>query len=193
MVIFDIEKKEVSKISGIEKDAILCAVSCFYLGGHMEYPVELGFLKKALPGQDGYLGATNDFIIFVKPAVLGKKWFFKIPFNRIDVQDVKIEFKEIHTLHGTVAALYATGGIGLGKQNVIKIPFIDDNGVEQEPQFAIKKMKDFGVFVNKKLNELRKKANNEDKKDPLQILKTRYAKGEISKTEFEKMKKILSD
>ena len=95
----------------------------------------------------------------------------------------------------------------MGKAHQVVIPYVDENGIPQEPRFGV------SSFGGKKIRELSSKLYElvvQTKKtgqksqgisqrnmgpqyegDPLNILKIRYAKGEISKDEYEQMKKDL--
>jgi len=53
-------------------------------------------------------------------------------------------------------------------------------------------------YIREKISEVKTKKENNSQQtttndDPLKILKTRYAKGEITKEEYEEMKESLTD
>ena len=149
-------KKIISKETDIKKSDILGTVFCTYLGGHLEHPAKLGFGSYAKNGEIGHLCITNDFIIFVNISFGKIKHYFKIPIKKIYVKSIKTGLKDIGTMTSNFISIYTFGGLGLGKQNVIDLPFIDGRGVKQEPSFAVKKMGNFGEILNEKLSKLSK-------------------------------------
>ena len=174
-----IEKKEISEAVNIKPDDLLFAESGSYYGGHLEHSIEK-FV-------DGYIGITKNSIIFVNIAIRKKnKWFIKIPFDKIIVNEIKEKMEDIYSTKETIASIYAFGGLGMkGKQNIITIPYIDKNGIKQEPKFSVKKKhrEKFSTIFYERLTKLAKKIKTKKvpEEDPLKILKLRYAKGEISK------------
>ena len=103
-----------------------------------------------------------------------------------------------------------------GKAHHIAIPYIDENGIPQAPRFGIssfrgKAIREWAVKLYQQVvNEKREsakfssKADNNVKQplnqepvsspnidDPLKILKIRFAKGEITKEQYEEMRKML--
>jgi len=179
-----VEKEEISKIANVKPEDVLFAESGSYYGGHLKHSVEK-FV-------DGYIGITKDSIIFVSIAFLKRnKWFIRIPFDKILVSEIKERMEDIYSTKETIAGIYAIGGLGMkGKQNIITIPYIDENGVKQEPKFSVKKKyrKNFSKIFYERLTKLAKKIETKkvSEKDPLKILKLRYAKGEISKKNMKK-------
>ncbi|MEK0360739.1 MAG: SHOCT domain-containing protein, partial [Nitrosopumilus sp.] len=81
------------------------------------------------------------------------------------------------------------------------IPYIDRNAVLQKPEFEfggiIKKTAKWAEEIYRRLlplqdnktSSVKEKSKIQDLEDPIQILKIRYAKGEITKEEFEEIKK----
>jgi hypothetical protein len=184
-----VEKKEISEVASIKSDELLFAESGSYYGGHLEHSVEK-FVN-------GYLGITADSLFFVNIAILRKnKWFIRIPFRQVILNEVKEKMEDIYSTKETIAGIYALGGLGMkDKQNIITIPHVDENGVKHESKFSVSKKhrEKFSKLLYERLSKLAKRTeiSGKGEEDPLQILKIRYAKGEISKKEYEEMKKEL--
>jgi uncharacterized membrane protein len=90
------------------------------------------------------------------------------------------------------------------------VPYIDENGIPQEPRFGVVSLsgraikewaaKLYEVVVEvknqqKTSEEVTEDSIKHDTKvnniDPIQVLKVRLAKGEITKEEFEELRKML--
>jgi len=90
-----------------------------------------------------------------------------------------------------------------GKIHHIIVPYIDENGILQEPRFGASsiggkvirelsaKLYELIVKAKKDTFPSIKQKENTKSEDPLQILKIRLVKGEITREEFEEMKKML--
>jgi hypothetical protein len=91
-----------------------------------------------------------------------------------------------------------------GKAHHIAIPYIDENGIPQAPRFGIssfrgKAIREWAVklyqqVVNEKRESakfLSKAVSSSNFDDPLKVLKLRFAKGEITKEQYEEMRKLL--
>jgi hypothetical protein len=83
------------------------------------------------------------------------------------------------------------------KNQFVLIEYIDQVGMKQTPLFdSNNKTKDrlmktlYEKIKKNKGQKMKKSTTNED---PVKVLKLRYAKGEISKEEYEEMKKTLED
>ena len=94
-----------------------------------------------------------------------------------------------------------------GKKHRLLVPYIDENGILQEPEFGISSFK--GKTIRKWAAELyklmvkRKQTMDEDlgihgtHQDekayfkPIDILKVRLAKGEITRAEYEELRKVI--
>jgi hypothetical protein len=98
-----------------------------------------------------------------------------------------------------------------GKAHHIAIPYIDENGIQQAPRFGIssfrgKAIREWAVKLYQQVvNEKRESAKFLAKPEtlnqepvlstnidgPLKVLKLRFAKGEITKEQYEEMRKML--
>jgi len=203
-------------VCGAEKFGyvIITAFNGQYHGGHKAF-VAGGYAGKY---EMGRMSLTEKFFIFTKydknPV---KRIEIIIPLNTVQMEDWGIE-EESRRKSVSGAGLATGTGFGVagigggsihdeGKAHHIVIPFIDENGVPQKPRFGISSIggkairewseKVYEQIVKVKKNELttvqEKTESLESTKndDPLHILKIRYAKGEITKEEFEDMKTTL--
>ncbi len=160
----------------------------------------------------GELYLTKDYLIFVKyhkdPSEI---WEIRIPLGSIILGEWDISQESRRTT-------YSGGGIGnedfmamggflreSGKRHRIVIPFVDENGVSHVPVFGISSMS--GKVIKEWAQQLYQMVTSHERtipqskpskqivydplNDPLNVLKLRFAKGEINKEEFEEMKKIL--
>ncbi len=181
------DKDIISREAKIDRKEILMACPAKYFGGILKYPT-----KKF---EQGSLGVTKDHIIFVNNAILKRnKIILRIPFKKIIFEEISQSEKEDLDSGNFYTAMSYFAGYGpmsTYKKNIklIRIPFKDENNVKQVPVFSIKNIKEFGKLIYDMIPKYKKKEQIED--DPLKILKLRYAKGEISKKEFEELKKDL--
>ena len=154
---------------------------------------------------------TEDHFIFINEISDLWMWEMVIPLTSVilDKWDIKEESRR-QTVFGIGSSL---GGIGIGtgaihksgQRNRLVIPYVDENGIEHEPIFDVggeirhwAGALYFAIINVKKQNipaeeqPKQKIAENTNMKEsPLKILKLRLAKGEISKEEFEELRKII--
>ena len=188
-----------------------------YHGGHKAF-LAGGMFEKYESGT-GLL--TKNFLIFQKfdknPI---KQIKIVIPLKDVILDKWSIEEKSRRTSVSGMGGAISTdvgligGGGGVlheeGKSHRVVLSYVDENGVLQEPRFGISS---FGgkvirlwaskiyEFVIQSKNNLKKEYEinnsknilpyNSNDEDPIKILKVRYAKGEITKEEFDKMKEDL--
>jgi len=183
-----------------------------YYGGHKAYPAGGYFTQY----QAGELTLTDSHLIFVKKdRNTVKRWDIIIPLKSIRVDGWRIEEESRRqTIVGGGGGIVTGSGIGggggggmihqEGKAHHIVIPYVDENGIPQEPRFGISSFggkairewseKIYNQIVIVKKNNLPNSTvtkTPEPQQDPLIFLKLRLAKGEISKEEYEDLKKTL--
>ncbi len=166
--------------------------SVFYKGGHTLHFAKTGILSPL--GPSGDLFVKKDMLVFIAS---GKKFEIKISVNKINFSEVKHHIgsrgSQQEAMVYTVAGM-PWGSLGaMTKDLFVEIPFIDENGKKQRPVFEFtnkKSAEQFQKWLHKKISKESEKSKKQ-KEDPLQILKVRYAKGEISKKEYEEMKESL--
>ena len=95
-----------------------------------------------------------------------------------------------------------------GKAHHVVVPYIDENGIPQEPRFGASSLggkvirelsaKLYELIVKSKKNNIQSASSKQQtdtsktkEDDPMLVLKMRLAKGEITKEEYEDLKKIL--
>ena len=182
-----------------KKNPIFVCGGVFYNGGDMRFVSNTGMISGAM-GVGGKIIGFADHIVFIS-----KKFSIKMPAK-------KIRFPEVTARIGTrgtqqQAMAYAGAGMSWGslgamaKDVFVKIPFIDDNGKKQEPEFELVNNKAAQILqswiyektpkhAKGKAKTVKQKRVKDD--DVMQTVKLRYAKGEITKKEFEVMKKDLA-
>jgi hypothetical protein len=92
-----------------------------------------------------------------------------------------------------------------GQRHRLSIPYVDENGIVQQPVFGVSsyKGKEIRIRAEKLYEQLveekqasshvvnKKIQTDDDKDDPITVLKLRFAKGEITKEEYEEMRKTI--
>lgn len=195
----EIYSKEFVKKYG---DIIKSTPSGLYYGGHKAY-LAGGMFNDF---QGGNLTLTQNYLMFVC-----RKFRIEIPLKSIIIEDWKVDEKTRRkTVSGGGLAFGLFGGYGTikesGKGHDIVVPYIDENGIAQAPRFGVASLSGNAIrewaqaiyqqLVNvSKENKAQKTDSSEERHsesdEPLKLLKMRLAKGEITKEEFEDLRKII--
>ncbi len=160
----------------------------YYKGGDLRHVADKGILSSV--GTGGNIIGYSDKMVFSS-----KKFEINIPAKKIDFSKVKSRIGSRGSEQEAMAfagAGMSFGSLGaMGKDVFIKIPFIDENGRRQEPEFEVVNSKAAEMiqkWIYEKMPRQREKQKDEKH---IRILKERYARGEITKEEFKKMKNDL--
>ena len=167
----------------------------FYWGGHKEVQIT-GFFKMI----KGEATLYHDSIDFKKH---NSGTIISIPLKSVQFESFGIQNKITgQSFQGGKFGFAFAGTTQNMTSARLVIPYIDRNGVLQKPEFEfggiIKKTGKWADEIYKRLLPLQNNSNvvknktevNQDD-EPMRILKIRYAKGEITKEEFEEIKKDL--
>ena len=168
----------------------------FYWGGHKQVQIT-GFFKMIR----GEAVLYYDSIDFKKN---NGGLIMSIPLKSIQFENFGIENKITgqSILGGKFGFVFAGNTQNITSARLL-IPYIDRNGVLQKPEFEfggiIKKTAKWAEEIytrilplqDNKTSSVKEKSKIQDLEDPIQILKIRYAKGEISNEEFYEIKKDL--
>jgi hypothetical protein len=194
---------------------ILETIGGEYYGGHKAYLGGGTFGKF----EKGILILSEHYLTFVRvhddPA---QRWEIVIPLDSVIVEGWGIEESSRRKSIAGGAFLGIGGGVihDKGKSHHIVVPYTDENGIPQEPRFGVssfqgKEIREWAIklyqqVVNEKRESVKfsSRADNNTKQtlnqepisspdidDPLKILKIRFAKGEITKEQYEEMRKML--
>lgn len=166
--------------------------------------------------QLGRLILTEHYLIFgrgdKKPS---KRWEIIIPLDSVIVERWGIEEISRGGFSSGAGDIGIGSGMiyGSGRAHHVLVPYVDENGIPQAPRFGLSSYK--GEAIRKLAAELyqqvviekresTKYLSKADKQplnqepvsspnidDPLKVLKLRFAKGEITKEQYEEMRKIL--
>ena len=194
---------------------IFQALNAEYYGGHKIY------LSGGVSGdlQYGRLILTEHYVIFArgdkKPS---KRWEIIIPLDSVIVERWGIEEVSREGFSSGAGDIGVGSGMiyGSGRAHHILVPYIDENGIPQAPRFGLSSYKGEGIrklaselylqVVNEKReqtkfssiadNNIKQHSNKRpisapDVDEPLKVLKIRFAKGEITKEQYEEMRKTL--
>jgi hypothetical protein len=194
---------------------ILSSNPAEYFGGHK------AFLAGGLAGTSeiGELVLTEKFLIFQKiSSRIQDLWTIRIPLTSVQIEKwtIKEESRRTSMIGGGTMPFsdvpVAIGGGTMhqqGKRHELVVPYIDENGIPQEPRFGVsslggKAIREWAENLYKQIVKVRKdnpnlalEHSNQKTSEysldnaPLHILKIRLAKGEISKEEFEELKKAF--
>lgn len=189
---------------------VLLVSSATYYGGHKAYLAGGAFSDSQL----GKLYLTDHYVIFVKadndPS---KRWEIIIPLISVNIEQWGIEEKaRLKHITGVGGGFGDGGGIGTGlihetgKEHHLIIAYTDENRIPQQPRFGLvatnegTPIRQWAESVYRAVVSSKKDTNvsgsiaNSDGKtneDPLHILKIRFVKGEITKEEYDEMRKVV--
>lgn len=196
---------------------VLQANPAQYFGGHKAF-LAGGLIDTA---ETGELVLTEKYLIFQKlSSRIQDLWAIKIPLSLVQIEKwtVKEEARRTTMVGGGVVPFsdmpVVVGGGTMnqqGKRHELVVPYIDENGIPQEPRFGIsslggKAIRDWSEKLYEQIVKVRKTSppsvietptiqqtngSNQKDNDPLHVLKMRLAKGEITKDEYEDLKKTI--
>jgi hypothetical protein len=180
-----------------------------YYGGHKAH-LAGGLFSK---GDSGKMFLTENYFIFARSSLKqDKEWVIRIPLEKVEISGWNIKESARRTTAGGFGQSLG-GGLGLfggvlhesGRSHQIVLPYADENGIPQEPRFAVSSFT--GDAVKKwaekiyeqiiKVQNVRPKAHKVPENEPLgpldQIKKLAELKdaGAITQKEFEAKKKEL--
>jgi hypothetical protein len=142
---------------------------------------------------------------------VSKRWEIIIPLSSVLIEqwNVKGESRRKQIAAGGISSdNIAFGGGAIhetGQRHRLVVPYVDENGIIQQPVFGIssykgKEIRIWAEELYKQLVEEKQRSSqvidekiqtDDDNDDPIAILKLRFAKGEISKKEYEEMRKMI--
>jgi hypothetical protein len=204
-----------------------------YFGGHKAHLA--GRLFSA--GENGNLILTTRYLVFEKKSKNEYEgWKIEIPLNKIVVErwSVKEEARRTSMIGGG-GLPFSDLPLGLGggfmhqdgKRHELVVPYIDENGIYQEPRFGVvslsgKAIKEWAAKLYEVVVEVKKQQELEElldraakeaqtrskladiatkndisqdtksmSEDPIRLLKLRLAKGEITREEYEELRKMI--
>jgi len=180
-------------------ESILCSDknTALYYGGHKRYVSGGYYTNEAI----GTLELSQNYLGFTEK---NNKFNIIIPLSSIIVEDWNIETSARRKVTSGMIG-FGFGNIHeSGKKHTFVVPYIDENGIRQEPQFGFitfigrnpaekwaQVLYDKLVKVKKEKLETSVDKLSKNEENPLKVLKLRLAKGEISKEEFEELKQVL--
>jgi hypothetical protein len=191
---------------------IFQALRAEYYGGHKVY------LSGGYSGdfQFGRLILTEHYLVFARgDKNTSKRWEIIIPLDSVIVERWGIEEISRGGYSSGAGDIGIGSGMiyGSGRAHHILVPYVDENGIPQGPRFGLSSYK--GEAIRKLAAELYQQVVNEKREsvkflskadkqplsqepvsspnihDPLKVLKLRFAKGEITKEQYEEMWKML--
>ena len=188
---------------------LLTAYNGEYYGGHKVHLAGVTFGDY----ESGKMFLTEEHFIFAKGNKdISKRWEIVIPLSSVLIEQwsVKGESRRKQITGGGVSPannIAFGGGVihETGQRHRLLIPYVDENGIIQEPVFGVSSYggKDIRKWTEKLYEQLVEEKQQQsspdvnenvqiDKdSDPITVLKLRYAKGEITKKEYEEMRKII--
>jgi len=174
-----------------ERPKILLSTSATYWGGHIKHPIGKN-------GESGRLLVTEEKITFNNITFLSKnKWTIEIPLEKVLWDKILIGTGKDIAYEQQMSgwAFFATGlpvSTYSRQTTFFTITFKDENNVVHSPKFQVKNTKEFSEVLYNRISKIKKRElTKEDAEEPLKVLKMRYAKGEISRKDFEQKKKDL--
>lgn len=119
--------------------------------------------------------------------------YMKVPLDRVILGDLIVTKEKNKTLKNLLSITVPdTTDVS---QLFVNLPFKHpETGEREEIEFVLKEeewMKPFRRFIRKIRKRMKKEEKDKNSEDPLKVLKTRFAKGEISEEEFIKKKELL--
>ena len=183
---------------------LLTANRAEYYGGHKVHLAGGTFSEY----ESGKMYLTEVYLIFAKGNKdVSKRWEIMIPLSSVMIEqwNVKGESRRKQiTAGGLSSNNIAFGGGAIhetGQRHRLAIPYIDENSIVQQPVFGVSSFggKDIRIWAEKLYEQLVKVKQrspqniqtDDDNDDPIAVLKLRFAKGEISKKEYEEMRKMI--
>ena len=184
--------------------------------------IPIGYTFTFTKYESGKLFLTEHHLIFVKGNNKNpyKKLQIIIPLVSVAMDKWRIEEEgRRQIISGAGVSMNNVGVVGgtihnSGKAHHIVVPYLDENGISQEPRFGVSSFggKAIRELASKLYEQIVKETNTKSNQvppsnmnlksvtgsvpitdDPISVLKLRFAKGEISKEEYEDMQKTLSD
>jgi len=154
-----------------------------YAGGHSAYPEK----------HNGRLLVTPTALTFQET-----RGDFNLEISLESVENISVQTaSEISRLSTVLVGPLWSMGFPM-KSKFVLVEYEDEVGMKQTPLFDFpfdsgdKKKGKVMRTLHRHLKKIKKKPKEKPElEDPIKILKTRYAKGEISKEEYEEMKKEL--